>query len=315
MATDSLLPRFTIGVVSRRTGISPLVLRAWERRYGVVEPGRTDTGRRQYSAADIEKLSLLKILTDSGHRIGDVANLPVTELRSLVREVPLPGPGMAPVRGATSDSDSVDRLLGLALEATAAMDNQTLKQVLEQASRDLSPVRVRRVLIQPLMVEIGERWSQGTMRIAHEHMATAVVNTFLAGLNARQSVAPGSPLLALATPSGDLHELGALLATARALEVGWDVLYLGPNLPAEEIASGIQARRPRGLYLSLVYPLGDDGIRQELSTLRRLVDPDFPILAGGRGADSYRETLLQLDMILVSDPSHFDNLLADLPLS
>lgn len=315
MATESYSPRFTIGVVSRRTGISPLVLRAWERRYGVVEPGRTDTGRRQYSAADIEKLSLLKVLTDSGHRIGDVANLPVAELRSLVREVPTPGPSMAPARGATTDGDPVDHLLGLALEATAAMDNQALKQVLEKASRDLSPVMVRRNLIQPLMVEIGQRWSLGTLRIAQEHMATAVVNAFMAGLNARQSVAPGSPLLALATPSGDLHELGALLATARALEVGWDVLYMGPNLPAEEIASGVQARQPRGLYLSLVYPLGDDGIRQELSTLRRLVDPDFPILAGGRAAESYRDTLLDLGMILVSDPSHFDKLLADLPLS
>jgi len=173
---------------------------------------------------------------------------------------------------------------------------------------------MRRDIIQPLLVEIGERWRKGTLRIVHEHMASSVVKAFLAGLNARHHIAAGSPVLAVATPSGDIHELGALLASSHALEVGYDVLYMGANLPAEEIAAGVDSRSARALYLSLVYPLNDPGIRGELATLRRLLGAGFPVLVGGRGTASYAETLDDLGMLVVAGAEDFDRLLTDLIL-
>jgi len=296
-------PRHSIAVVSRRTGLTQLLLRAWERRYQVVEPSRTDTGRRLYTDEDVERLTLLRILTDNGYRIGDVVGRPPAELRTLAAEA-APAPAPAP-SGRTGTADP-RTYLSEALDAVQAMDQHRLESVLERASVDLAIPVLRRGLIQPLMIQIGERWREGTLRVAQEHMATAIVKTFLSSLNARQTVADGSPLLAVATPSGDLHEMGALLATSHALEVGWDVLYMGPNLPAEEIAGGIRLRTARALFLSIVYPPGDAGIGEQILLLRRLLDPDFPVIVGGRAAGSYQEILDKAGAIRVDGPGDFD---------
>lgn len=298
-------PRHGIGVVSRRTGVSQLVLRAWERRYAVVAPGRTGTGRRLYSDLDVERLTLLRILTDHGFRIGDVVSQPLAELRELAAEATAEGGQRTKGKAATVPA-SPQHLLAEALGAVQNLDPHRLQAVLERASVGLSIPALRRELIQPLMVAIGERWRQGTLRVAQEHMATAIVRSFLSSLNARQTVAPGCPLLAIAAPSGDLHEMGALLAASHALEVGWDVLYLGPNLPAEEMAAGVQARQARALYISLIYPPADPAVGEQLLRIRRLVGENFPLIVGGRAAAGYQDLLARIRAVWAPDPAAFD---------
>ncbi len=304
-------PQYSIGAAARSAGLTPLVLRAWERRYGVVRPSRTQTGRRMYTQEDVDRLSLLKRLTDAGHRIGGIANLSPEDLGVLAAQSAL----LEEVQQRVGDRsrEGAPNYLEEALKATADLDASGLEDVLQRASLDLSPVRLRRELIQPLMVEIGELWRVGTLRIAHEHLATAVVRTFLSGMNTRQHVSPGSPLLVITTPSGDLHEIGALLAASHALEVGYEVLYLGPNMPADEIAASVNASHARAIYLSLVYPLGDHGVRSQLLALRRLVGEELPILVGGRAVESYQEAVAAGNMLPVSSPEEFDRLLASLP--
>lgn len=290
--------RHSIAVVSRRTGVSQLLLRAWERRYGAVAPARTATGRRLYTDAELEKISLLHLLTGAGHRIGDIANLPRAELVALAGELP-----------ATEDAPNIGRLgtgsaadfLEAALKATATLDARGLEQVLNQALLKLSKPLLRNELLMPLLHEIGERWSDGRLRVAHEHMATTIVTSFLTSLNARQSIPAGAPLVAVATPSNQQHELGALLAAAVVLEAGWDVLYLGRDLPAEDIVAAAQGRGARAVLLSLVFPLGDAGVVQELRQLRRLLGPDVAILVGGRGAASYAPVLAEISARKISD--------------
>ncbi len=177
--------RHSIAVVSRRTGVTQLVLRAWERRYGAVLPARTPTGRRLYTDRDVEKIALLRQLTAVGHRIGEIANLGISELRSLVAE----DPGAAAVAApAPSLPGTADEYLATALEAVTRLDTQGLNQVLEKALLDLSKPMLRNRLIVPLLGEIGDRWSDGRLRISHEHMASSIVATFLAGMNARQKI-------------------------------------------------------------------------------------------------------------------------------
>lgn len=300
--------RHSIAVVSRRTGVTQLVLRAWERRYGAVLPARTPTGRRLYTDQDVEKIALLHQLTAIGHRIGDVANLGIGELRALVAEdsggSAVPGPP-------TKIPGTVDEYLTAALAAIVKLDAQELNRVLDKALVDLSKPMLRKNLIVPLLTEIGERWGDGRLRISHEHMATSIVGTFLAAMNARQQARANAPLVAVATPSGQFHELGALMAASVALEKGWDALYLGRDLPAEDMASAVRARGAQALLLSLVFPHGDAAVMTELRQLRQLVGAELPIIVGGQAADSYGVALAEICARIVHNEDELQAALAD----
>ena len=282
--------------MSRRTGISQLVLRAWERRYEAVMPARTATGRRRYTDRDLEKLALLQTLTAHGHRIGDIAARDVAELRGMASELPVEAT-VAPRGG----PQKAGELLEQALAATAALDARALEKVLERALLDLSKPVLRSQLLAPLLGEIGSRWEDGRLRVSHEHMATSIVASFLNSLNARQHVPSGAPLVAVATPVGQQHELGALMAASVALEAGWDVLYLGRNLPAEDLAAAVRDRGARLVLLSLVFPLDDPALVMELRELRRLVGPAVGLAVGGRAALSYMPVLAEIGARIVSD--------------
>jgi methanogenic corrinoid protein MtbC1 len=291
--------RHSIAVVARRTGITQLVLRAWERRYNAVVPSRTETGRRLYSDEDLEKLSLLQMLTKTGQRIGDIAKLPLKDLH----EVAIESGVQAMATASESLDGSVDAaaLLEEALGAVSNFDDRGFESVLDKALLHLSKPVLRRNLLAPLLEEVGNRWNDGRLRIAHEHMATSIVTSFLTAMNSRYQVLPGAPLVVVATPSGHLHELGALLAASHAHEAGWDVLYLGPNLPAEEIATAARARGVRAIMLSVVFPTADSGVMDQLRELRKLVGPGMPIIVGGNGAPSYGPLLAEIGAITVAD--------------
>jgi len=291
-----------IAVVARRTGISQLLLRAWERRYGAVEPRRTPTGRRFYSDQDIAKLRLLRQLTDAGHRIGDVAHLSVARLEELAKDLPTPA-APAP-RNAPPDD-----LLGAALDAIAGMDSRRLQAILQQSAVALSRPVLRRDLIEPLLAEIGERWQDGRFRVAHEHMATHIVRTFLSNLRPQRDDAVGAPLMVAATPSGHRHELGALLATSQAEEAGWNVSFLGADIPAEEIAALALQKGARLVLLSLIYPGHDPATRTQLRALRQAVGDETAIVAGGGAAASYADVLDEIGAHLVADTGELDRIL------
>lgn len=291
-----------IGVVARRTGVAAELLRAWERRYQAVTPIRTDTGRRLYSDEDIERLRLIKSLIEGRRRVSDVAGLALAELQELQGEdqretVPTP---VRPVEFPRLSGD-LGNFLEQCHTAVAELDALGLERVLLEASRRYSPEQVRRDLLVPLMVGVGERWHGGELRMMHEHMATAIVRSFLITAASHQQVDPSAPVLVATTPAGQHHEIGILIAVAAAQECGWRPLYLGPNMPAEEIAGALHTARSDTLVLSLVYPLADLRVAEELRRIRHLVGPGVDLLVGGRAAHSYCDAITEIDGALVED--------------
>lgn len=283
-------PRHPIGVVSSRSGIAQDVLRAWERRYAAVVPHRTETGRRLYSDDDIRRFRLLKELVDCGRRISDVAGLPVEALEALAAEdhdAAVPAPVRVPA--------AARNFLEAGLEAVGAMDAARLRRVLVDASVSMPPAAVRDDLVCGLLRETGRRWREGKLRIAHEHLLTAVLRSFAGSRRTDSLVGTASPCIVLCTPSGQRHEIGALLAAAAAEEVGWRALYVGPDLPAEEIAAAVQTSGAKALGISLVGLPGDSLIQDELRRTRSLLGRDVPIFAGGNAASSYGPTLREIE--------------------
>lgn len=291
----------SIRVASKRSGLTPHVIRVWERRYAAVEPVRTGTNRRLYTDRDIERLSLLRLLTASGHSIGRIASLSTDQLKELCQQnlsdnIPL----LTPL-SSSSRSNRVEEFLAHCFEATQNMDSLRLEQVLERAAVEFGSQGLLRLIIAPLTHRIGEMWYEGEISAAHEHFASSIVRVFLGGITRPFAISGNSPCLVVATPCGQLHELGAVMVGAAATNAGWRVTYLGASLPSAEIAGAVKANHARAVALSLVYPEGDKKVHEDLETLRRFLPDDVEILVGGRAARSYHETLVKIGATVLKD--------------
>lgn len=269
-----------------------------------MEPGRTDTRRRFYSDADIERLLLLRRVVGTGRGISQVAGLSNDELRALIDEEVARDPGrpaadLLPVPG-TGD-DTVEPFLPLCLSAAQRLDVRDLEMQIERASVVLSRTALLEKLLVPLMQRIGDLWHQGTLRPVHEHMTSAVVRSFIGGMNGAYAVHGTSPQLVVTTPSRQQHELGALVAAAMAASEGWQVTYLGPDLPPQEIAAAALQKGARAVALGLTYPPDDPLLVEDLKRLRRLLPQGTELIIGGRAACAYAATLDEIGARRVED--------------
>lgn len=258
-------PNQGIKAVTLRTGLTAHVIRIWEKRYGAVKPVRTGTNRRLYSGEQIERLSLLRDVTKSGHSIGNVANMPTEQLRELLKE------SRASNRKAPRKKSTIttpEAYFDECITAVKELDSHSLEETLKEAMLELGTQNLLQRVIAPLMHAIGELWSVGTLTAAHEHFASAIIRVFL-GHAAKQFTANNNaPVIVIATPTGQIHEMGALLVGAAAANLGWHVTYLGASLPAAQIAGAARQKKARVVALSLVYPSYDPQIVDELKCLR-----------------------------------------------
>jgi len=292
-----------IGVVSARTGLPQDVIRAWERRYGAVTPSRTGTGRRLYSDEDIERLRLLRRAVAGGRRISEVAKLSLEVLRRLVTD-DRSDAGTTDALGSMPAAGEPAALLEEAFSALEALDRHRLAGVLDEASVRMSAPALRNELLTPLLDRIGERWQEGSLRIVHEHLASTLVRSFLTSSRNGHNLTR-APRLIVTTPAGQYHELGALMAALVAEEAGFDVYYLGANLPAEEIASAVRELRARGVALSVNFRDSEGNLIDEMRRLRRIVDARVPIFVGGRAVEPVRARLMETGVTCPGDLNAF----------
>jgi len=317
-----------IKVVARRTGLTQDVLRAWERRYGAITPARSRGDRRMYSSADIERLTLLHRLTRLGRAIGQIARLPIEELRRLLQEDegrPLPpGNPVAPAgaeagaarpawrtAGAGEEEPARDHIEAC-LDAVLALDSGRLHACLDRAYLSMGRIAALQRILLPLLRIIGERWRDGSLRVMHEHFASSMVRTLMESFSIGADPAAGAPLILAATPAGQLHELGALFSIAAASADGWRTLYLGPSLAAEEIAAAARRSGARVVALSMIHPADDRRVEQELIRLRGMLPEEVAMVVGGASAPAYREALEAIGAHCPSGLAEFRDLLAQL---
>jgi DNA-binding transcriptional MerR regulator/methylmalonyl-CoA mutase cobalamin-binding subunit len=280
---DFQIGRHPIGVVAERTGLSPDLLRVWERRYSAVEPSRATDGQRLYSDTDVERLRLLRLATLAGRSIRQVAQLATEELTQLVRE-----DEAARQRATRWEERSVPASVGenveRALEFARAVDAPGLESLLRRTAAALGVPVFLDAVVAPLLRRMGEEWQAGRLTVAQEHLATAIIQRVLEG-TIHFLVAPhGAPNLLVATLSGEQHKMGALLAATAAAAEGWRVTYLGPDLPAGEIASAAIAAGARVVGVSIVHLAERDRMLTDLRTVRTRLPASVPLLAGGAGA-------------------------------
>lgn len=260
--------QYSMRVVTRLTGLSPDTIRAWERRYAAVVPARTEGNTRRYSAVDVRRLGLLKAATNRGYRISDIANLSEQELRELVDAEGALTTGSTPEDEASGQLETAFKHVQQDyLEAIERFDARTAADQLARSAAIFSPRDFVLEVVLPIMRTTGDRWEQGSFTVAHEHLVSMQARSLLDAILRLSAPHKGAPKLITATPEGQLHEFGALAGAMLAALRGFDVLYLGAEVPAGDLLTAAEQSGAEVLLLSVIFR----GTARETNALARSI--------------------------------------------
>lgn len=304
MASKHLYP---IRYAARRTNLTPHVIRAWEKRYKAVVPQRSPKNRRLYSEDEVQRLHLLKIVTDAGHNISQVARLKLTELEHLARQENILGPRSRDKQPKTAQPVAIDDYYTQCLAAVRNLDADGLERAFDQAAVDLTRIALVRDLIMSLFEEIGNLWRKGSLKIVNEHMATAVTRNLLVNMLRATGTADSAPRILIATTVGQWHDIGALMVALTTADSGWQPVYYGPNLPSEEIAAGARQSGARAVALSITHLLDQPSLADELRKLRRYIGRGLAIFIGGRAVGDDLHILNEVDARYIKTLDQFSD--------
>jgi MerR family transcriptional regulator, light-induced transcriptional regulator len=273
-----------IGELGRRVGVSPDVLRAWERRYGLLRPQRSRSGQRLYTAADEARVRRMLGHMDRGYSAAVAARLAA---QAPPPEVP-PGvaaPTLTPAARAVSAGAGAADLTGLAEELRTALhglDEASAEAALDRLLAAFALDTVLRDVVLPFLRDLGDRWARGAVSVGQEHFATAVIAGRLHAL-ARGWDAGVGPRAVLACPSDERHELGLLCFALALRGRGWRVCYLGADTPTEAIASVAGQLDAELIVIGAVRVEPLVGAARRLAALAR---DGRRVCVGGRGASA-----------------------------
>ena len=241
------------------TGLSPDTIRAWERRYEAVVPERTSGNTRRYSAEDVRRLALLRELTEQGHTISGVARLNEPELQRLLspqdsvlprREASAAATQAAP--GFSGEASPLDGVKEAYLAAVTRLDARRASEILVRVATLLDARDVVLRVVAPILQEVGERWSHNQLGTAHEHFVSAQLRGLVASLLRLSPPDRGARKILMTTPAGHRHEFGILAGALLASGRGYETIYLGPDLPDDELDWAASMSRADIVLLSVV---------------------------------------------------------------
>jgi DNA-binding transcriptional MerR regulator len=266
-----------IGELAKRTGVSPELLRAWEQRYGLLEPARTAGGFRLYSAADEARVQRMQRLVSGGLAAAQAAHL-------ILSREPVPGTASA---SATILEDAAGNLVA----SLDRLDEQAANTALDRLFAAYTVETVLRVVLIPYLHRLGERWETGEISVAQEHFASNLLRGRLLGLAQGwgQGQGPGAILACL---PGEHHELGLLVFGVALRRRGWRITYLGTNSPIDAVADTARSLRPAVVVLLSINP---DNFLDHAQQIEQLAN-QVPVVIAGPGAtvEAARQTQTRL---------------------
>jgi DNA-binding transcriptional MerR regulator len=272
MDTPEGSPVLRIGELSRRLGVSDHALRAWESRYGLLQPVRSAGGFRLYSEADESRVRRMQAHLARGLSAAEAA-------RAVLGEDSGAGAGPGRADGPHRAAPAASELSGALRQALDAFDEPAAQAVLDRLMSDLSVATVLRDVVLPFLTELGERWERGTASIAQEHFASNVIRGRLAGL-ARGWGNGHGPRAVLACPPGELHDLALMIFGIILNGNGWRIDYLGMITPVDELTRTVAMRRPDLVVLAATLPENLEPLAPQLTTLAQ----HAPLALAGAGA-------------------------------
>jgi DNA-binding transcriptional MerR regulator len=286
---------YSIKAVSQATGLGVETLRAWERRYGVVVPLRDESGRRSYSAEDVLRLRRLREATDRGHPIGRLARLTDEALAGLLE-----------AETGRGEEATARALLQRMLDAAGRYDVVGCEQSLTLAIACLAPPQLISGVLGPLLREVGERWHRGEFAISQERLVSSVVRRHVGLVLETYDRAATGPVIVFATLPGERHELGLLMSAMICASRGCRAHYLGPELPARDVALFARNVGATVVALSVLLVDGVADVPGQLRELAGSLDGAAALWIGGSGAMTLGEGALPAGCTLVRDANELE---------
>ena len=263
---------YEINEVAKLTGLASARLRAWERRYAVVRPARMPNGYRAYTAEQVALLRAFARLIDAGERIGDLADEGIEEVLARAEQF-----------------DLAESTHGELLEAVVAYDRDRLEHLVQDEidARGLSGFA--REVVMPFAIEVGDLWALGKIPIAVEHLASeVVVHALKAGLRTPRG---SGPICVAALLPHERHEWGFLCCLADVQEMGWQIHYLGADLPPDEIVEVAWKRHAQAVALSASDSTNVEPLLTTLAQLPDRLPPRTFAVIGGSGVAGHARFL------------------------
>ena len=277
-----------IQIVSRRTGLSTDVIRAWERRYKAVKPIRSSNGRRLYSDNDVKKLMLLQRIISGGRRIGDIAKLNIQNLEDLIESDESATVGKASLTNRPSTGSVMEHFDG-SIEAIRELDASKLIQLFEVAYQELGPVFLLEDLFAPLIQHVRDECRLGSFRQSQEKFVVELMQSFLL-INSSKNKKPLSNKVLIISPISHNDNLSMLRLCLVCEDSDWMPIYVGTSTSADEVLFSFEQGRCN-LLMVVVDPNGNQQfLPNELRKIRSLIKDD-EILIFGDTTSSYQDVI------------------------
>ncbi|HEV3152916.1 MAG TPA: B12-binding domain-containing protein [Candidatus Baltobacteraceae bacterium] len=275
----TLTDGFQIAAVSRMTGLSTDIIRAWERRYALVTPERSAAGVRLYSADDVSRLELAHAAVSLGHPIRRVAALSDDGIRSLIDTTA--GTSSRPALQSTATAQTIAQIL----DAIREYDLVRAEAVLGSAALIFTPMDFILDVLAPFMHEVGTLWENGSLAIAQEHFASNLVRSLIGSMMRMRPPSTDEAML-FVTPPDELHEFGILFSACLASLVGFKAIVLGTGIPAKEVIAAARKIAPARIVAGVVRTTLQAGAAEFVGELRRALPAQVKICIGGQGAST-----------------------------
>ena len=253
-----------IGELSRRHGVSPDLLRVWERRYGLLQPERSAGGFRLYTPSDEERVRAMRRGLAQGLSAAVAARVALRE----------PAPAAVPDRAMALSSDRAE--LARTLESFSDVDAQA---VLDRLFATFSVTTVLREVVLPYLHDVGERWETGELTVAQEHFASGIIRGRLLGLARGWDTGVG-PRALMACPPDEHHDLGLVCFGLALREHGWRITHLGNDTPIDTLRDTAAELHPAVVVLCAER---DGPMLAALDEIEQLAR-SFDVALAGRGA-------------------------------
>jgi methanogenic corrinoid protein MtbC1 len=226
-----------------------------------------------------------------GRRVGQLAKLSEKQLQALVDEDRREAVVQITTEAKQLIHGAPEELVADSLEAISELNAGSLKAAIDRAVFSLPPTEFIEQVATPLMHRVGELWHRRQLSPAHEHLASNVTRNALSEMIAALQPQNGVHRLVVATPAGQAHELAAVLVAASAQLEGWAVTYLGPDLPAVDIANAVEQTGAEAVALSITVSPADPQPSDELHAVRQSLPSDVTVLVGGQAASALQSDL------------------------